>query len=168
MVKKKSTARKRAKTEPDETFLQIDEHRLEKEWCEQAPLFHKYALLLAEARRKYDELKNELSVTAAELDNAIRADPDSFDIPKVTETGIKNAILQQDIYQKLIEQQIAAQHEVNVLDAMVRALEQRRSALKCLVELRISDYYAEPTLSRDNNAAYEEMTKREVRSRGRR
>ena len=170
MSKKTSTARRRVKKkepESDSGVLFIDENRLEKEWGNQALLFHNYAEQCAVARHVMDQAKAELDVTDAELDTLIRADPGSYGIEKTSESAIKNAILQQPGHQTALEGYNDAVHAVRMLEAMVRAMEHRKTALKSMVELRLANYYAEPTLNRSQQTAYDEMSKTEVRSRGR-
>lgn len=173
MVKKQSTARRRASTKTTEpstgsSVLVIDEHKLEQEWGNQAPLFYEYASQLADARLANDEAKAELDVTAAELDMAIRSNPDHFGVEKISEAAVKNAVVQQAAYQTAQEALNATTHAVRMLEAMTRALEHRKTALKSMVELRLANYYAEPTLPKTERDAYDEMSKQEVRSRGRR
>lgn len=169
MAEKTSTARRRRK-QPEsqpENVLAIDEHSLEREWNLQAPLYHNYAEQLAAARFDQDQAKAELDITSAELDSLIRESPEAYQVSRISESSIKNTILQQKEYQISLAKYNEATKAVRMLEAMTRALEHRRSALKCMVELRLANYYAEPTLGKSKQA-YDEMQKQEVRSRGRR
>lgn len=147
--------------------LAIDQNRLETEWSGQAALFLGYAQQLADAKLEQDDAKAELDVTSAELDSLIRTDPDSYGIQRVSEAAIKNTILQQASYQQVHAVHLKAIHSVRMLDAMVQALEHRRSALKHMVELRLSQYYSEPALPKQNREEMTERRTKKVRARGR-
>lgn len=163
----KSVRRKSKKRQEPDNILEINEHRLEVEWCEQPLLYHKYASQLAEARSLIDEAKAEMDVVSAEWDSEIRMNPERYGLEKVTEGAIKNEILQQGSHQIAVEKYNAAQKTARMLEAMVKALDQRRSALKCMVELRLANYYADPG-TRQESELEEEARTAAIRSRGRR
>ena len=174
MAKKKSTARRKAEKNVRDTetsgmqILSIDENRLEVECGNHALLYYQYATELAEARLACDTAKAELDVVSAELDAAIRDDPDAYDLPKLTEGSVKNCILLQGEYQTALGAYHGVLAAVRMLEALVKALEHRRSALKNLVELRLANYYAEPSLPAELKDEFEETQTKEIRSRGRR
>jgi len=148
----------------DKSFLDINEHELDKEWIEQPRLYHKYARKLADARLAFDEAKANLDLVSADLDNKIRESPEDYDLEKVTEPGIKNCVLLQDEYREAIQALNDARHEVNVLEAAVSALDHRKRALEKLVDLFAMDYFAEPKTPKTSRAKeYVEDKKRSMR-----
>jgi len=150
------TARRRRKTKPttdagsgdsthykESTVLDINPRNLQHEWEHQAAVFYQFSSQLADARAAEDDAKRELDVTKAELDADIRSDPDSYGIERVSEGAIKNVMIQQKSYDVAVKTHNSAIHAVRMLEAMVKALEHRRTALKALVDLKLASYYSE-------------------------
>lgn len=123
--------------------MDINPNNLVHEWEHQAAIFYQYSAQLAEARQAEDESKRELDLTKAELDSAIRSDPTSYQIERISEGAIKNVMLQQKAYKMALNQFNSAVHAVRMLEAMVKALEHRRTALKAMVDLKMASYYSE-------------------------
>lgn len=134
------------KTDPHEfDFFDLDSNRLDGEWLNQPRLYHENALKLADARAELERAKSHRDVVAAELDREIRLDPAAFDIAgKVTEGAITNTILLQKRHRLAEEQVIQAKHTVDVLVAVVEALDHRKKALENLVQLEARDYFSAP------------------------
>jgi len=146
MVRKKSKKKKtNFSKKKQQNPLLIDTGNLEKECIGQAPKFHQFSVELADARLEQDKAKADVDVTYAELDSDIRDDPDKYNIPKLSEGIVKATILQQSAYQNAVLYYNKTTHNVRILEAMVKALEHRRSALKQVVELRLSESFAEPS-----------------------
>jgi len=152
----------------ESSVLQIDEHNLEVEWVRQAGLYYRYAEEAAQARRQFDEAKAEQDVTKAELDQAIRSDPEEYGLERVTEAAISAAIPQQSSYQRCVEEVNGAQHAMRIADAMCRALEHKKAALTKLVDLHLASYYAEPPKPDDPDGVMEERATKSIRTRGQR
>lgn len=127
-----------------EQDLAIDPHNLAEEWLRHPMLYMKYSEELAEAGKRRDKAKETLDIGKAQLDSSIRKDPDAYNVPKVTETAVSNAILISEGYQRLSEEYNETVWEVNILSAAVRAFEQRKKALESLVQLYIAQYFAGP------------------------
>lgn len=136
-----------------ENVLAIDADNLDKEWIEQPERYYLYAYELAQARLRLQEAEQELDVTAAEVEQAIRADPVAYNLPKITEASVKACILMQAEY-KIAQREVnAARHSVDLHQAMVTALDHRKRALEKLVDLWLGNYYAAPRESRVSGGA---------------
>jgi ribosomal protein L4 len=130
----------------DEDILEIDQHRLDEEWSDQPKLYMKFSKALADANKSVDETKAELSVVQAELDADIRLRPDNYNVVKVTEATVYNAILLQPRYREVQEKLIEDRHLANLLSGMVDALDHRKRALENLVYLHGQAYFSSPTV----------------------
>lgn len=151
------------------SFLKINALALDKEWLEQPPLYYEYATKLADARRAYDKAQAELSLTTAELSQAIRKEPSKFGLDKEKPTeGSINATLQtRPKYREAAENVADARHDMDINQAAVTALEHRKRALTMLVELHGQNYFSSPKVA--GNDALRELSrdagKRDSRSK---
>jgi hypothetical protein len=130
-----------------EKDLLVDLGRLDEEWCDQPSLFGRYALKVADARRRMDEAKSELDVVKAELDKQIRSEPEAFGLGKVTESAITALVPLQPEYDDANRKLIDARHELEVMQAMTSALDHKKAALSKLVDLFLADYFSKPKAS---------------------
>lgn len=150
-------------------ILSIDETRLDEAWVHQPKLYFKYADQLAEARNRVDELKREEELSKAELeeakaqlDSAIRSEPERFGMSgKVTEGAIKSVMLLQpeykdanDAYNEVQKKSMEAKNEVRLLEALVSSLDQKKVALENLVRLHGQSYFSVPK-AEDSEASRE-------------
>lgn len=133
---------KTKQTNPD--FLEIDPHRLDEEWVNQPNLYYDYASHLADARQAYEDAKNNLELVRAELDKAIREDPEEFGVEKVTEKAVESAVILEDEYQAAQKQVNYSRHTMDVAQAAVGSLDHRKRALEKLVDLFLANYFSEP------------------------
>ena len=152
-----------------EIVLEIhpDPNLLDEEWVAQSSLRFSYGADLADAKRTLQSAKAELDVTEAELKLAIRSDPAKFNLDKVTEDVVKSAVLLEPEYQKAKTHVIESQHDVDVLDAAVSAIDHRKKALEDLVDLFLAGYYAKPKASDGSREQMQEVERHSVRRRGR-
>jgi len=128
-----------------ETDLRINKFRLDEEWLAQPGLFMRYAQKQAEASKELDAEKHSLEVTKAQVDRAIRMDPEEYNIDgKVTERQVEAVVLQDSDYQSAMEIYNDAKYNLGLLTSAVRAFDQRKSALENLVRLHGQSYFAEP------------------------
>jgi len=132
-----------------EEDVKIDEMALDIEWLRQPELMRKYAQYAAEAKKAMDEAKERLDVGIAKLDSEIRVNPNAYGLSKVTESAIQNTILLQPEYQKLNKAYIEARYEYDIATAVVKAIDQRKTALENLVKLLGVSYFAGPQTPRD-------------------
>lgn len=134
-------------------FLHIDELRLDEEWIRQPGLYFKHANRLADARTELDNAKSHLEVVSAEVETNIRRHPGKYKIEaeRVTEKMVDSAVLQSREFRDAQQRLIDAQHKVRIHEAVVSALEHKRSALTRLVELKQMDYFSEPGSSKQEH-----------------
>lgn len=153
-------------------FYEIDQHNLDKEWVDQPKYYHEYAIKLADARHKLEEAKGELEVVIAELDNAIRREPEEYDLEKPTEPAIKATIYKQSEYQYALDTVNDAKRDVGIYQAAIDTLDHRKKALENLVRLFLADYFSDPRTHSDDENDEEfddrinEMKKKKARRRG--
>lgn len=132
-----------------EEDVRIDETALDLEWLEQPSLMMQYGKMMAQANRELDELKETLNLVRAELDKAIRTNPEAYGIEKITETVVQNTIIQQTKYQEAQQEVLDAIYESKVASVAVQAIDQRKTALENLVRLHGQQYFAGPRIPRD-------------------
>ena len=155
-------------TKEIELDVSVDENALDVEWTFQPRKYFRYAAKLADARRDADQAKTEVELTKAELELAIRSNPEKFDLTKVTEAAVASTVLSQAEYSTARQADLDARHTVDVLQAAVAALDHRKRALEGLVQLRLANYYSSPRAPEGAEEDVREMEKRLVRNRGRR
>ena len=132
-----------------ENDIQIRQDELEMEWLDQPSLMFKYAKNAAEMRRLLDLSKEKLDLAKAEIDKEIRTNPEKFGIEKITETVVANSMLATFKYKKANEEFLNAKYEVDVAQAAVVAMSQRKDALENLVRLHGQQYFAGPKVPHD-------------------
>lgn len=147
----------------DNSFLDIDKESLDEEWLNQPRLYKEYSDLLAEANRDMDDAKNELEITRAELEQAIRLKPNKFALAKVTDNSVKACILAQDEYQTQQRVYLDAKHRADILKGAVAALDHRKRALENLVYLHGQGYYATPRASEEDAEEMSRAKKKKAR-----
>lgn len=138
-----------------ERDVNIDADSLDTEWLEQPQLMLKYTRIEAEAKRNLGDAKARLDIIQADLDKAIRSNPDDFDLPKVTETAISNAIQSTEKYKEAQEEIRQAEYELNMAIGAVRSMYVKKEALENLVRLFGQQYFAGPKMPRDINREWE-------------
>ena len=129
-----------------EKDMYINEDSLEIECLDQAVLMVKYTTQLAEAKKDRDQSKERLDVLYADLDLKIREDPEQFKLSKITEGAVRSAILMNEDYQKAQNKLDWANYEVNVLQGVVSAIDQRKSMIEGLIRLHGQQYFAGPNV----------------------
>jgi len=132
-----------------EEDMRIDETALDIEWLEQATLMLKYSRHAAEVRAAFDKAKEKLELTRAELDKAIRKEPELFEVEKVTDKAIESAILVQPEYKRASEEYLQLKFEYDIAAGAVKAFDARKDALENLVRLNGQQYFAGPKTPRD-------------------
>jgi hypothetical protein len=138
------------KSDIDASFLEIDQHALDEEWVNQPELFYRYAAEKAQADREVDEAKAELDITRAELDEKIREDPSEYGINKLSNPAVERALSRCKSYQQAVEALADAKYKAAILDAAVKALDQRKYALQSLVSLHGQNYFSTPRATDDD------------------
>ncbi len=143
-----------------EEDIKIDPNALDAEWLEQADLMRKYAKHAADTRKAADDAKEALDVGKARIEMDIRTSPQQYGLEKVTEGAIQSTILLQEEYQTLVKEYNDAKYENEVAVAVVRAIDQKKTALENLVKLLAASYFAGPQAPRDLYAENLEHQKR--------
>lgn len=133
------------KPEPERGPADFDLHKLDVEWERQPGMYLKAGERLADARLKHEEAKIDLSIVLAETDLAIRQDPEKFGLDKATDAAVKAAIPNAKAVKKAQRIVLDAKHDVDMLDALCRALEHRKRALEKAVDLHLAGYFGEPS-----------------------
>lgn len=132
----------------DKDELDIDKNQLDIEWEKQPTLMRDWCITLADATLAMDRAKDRMALVEADLDQAIRLQPDKYGIGKLTEKAIEQAISSSLEREKAADAYYKSKHVVGVAQAMVNALEHRKRALTCLVDLHQSGYFASKAPSR--------------------
>ena len=140
--------------------IEINPQALDVEWCKQASLFGQYCEQQAIARDKADRLQEKLEVLDAGLGLKIRGNPAAYGLEKITEASVQSTILLDKEHQALNEQLSQARYELEIMQAAVRSLDQKKSALENLVRLQGQNYFAAPSVPRDIGAEWVKQTER--------
>jgi hypothetical protein len=125
-------------------YVTINPDALDDEWVHFPSRYMEVIQQSVEARIAADEAKDRFDLARARADDEIRKEPESFDIPKVTENAIKNAV---ELHPKVLKAKEAWMHarkEQMILQGAVDAMDAKRKALENIVQLQISGMYAEP------------------------
>jgi hypothetical protein len=139
--------------------VNIDESALDVEFLEQPTLMKKYGDIVSEARKELDYLKEQLDAVKAQLSKEIRADPDSFDVGKITENIVADTILLQDEYKKAAEEVVEAQYRYGMARSALDAISTRKDTLEGLIKLYGMQYFTGPSVPR--NLTEERMLRNE-------
>ena len=115
--------------------LQINPQYIAEQWQEQSGWMEDACLLVAKAKLSLSECKRLFDLTDARLSLAVRKNPGSYGIDKSTETAIAACVITQDEYQKALEACNKAKYDVDVREALVNALIDRRKGLEDNVQL---------------------------------
>lgn len=148
-------------------FFSFDKHRLDEEIVAQPKMYFSHAVLLADARRDYEQSEAEKDLTYAELSKEIRSDPQSFGLDKITEDAVKQTIVASKRYQRAAQKVIDKRHDMDVAQAGVTALDHRKRGLEKAVDLFLSDYFATPRVpDNDGREKAREADKMRTRKAG--
>lgn len=123
---------------------EIDLTQLEKQFAEHPTLVESHADALADAKKKLAKVEDELEETDAKVKLAIRKDPESYGLDRVTEEGVKTAYVLDERHRKAKERVIRAQYDVDMLAGKMTVLSHRKSALENEVILFSQSYFAAP------------------------
>jgi hypothetical protein len=138
--------------------LYIDKFSLDTACLQQAMLYSKYSMELAEVAFTRDTMKEQLEILKAEVDGEIRSSPEEYGLPsKPTETAIKNMVTCDSRVVDFTSLFLAKSKEYNILMGVRIALEHKKSALELLVKLHVSGYYAETNVSTVDKKEVEEV-----------
>jgi len=122
-----------------ERDLSIDKHNLDTEWVNHPTNVLHYSEQAIEAERVLARLELKKDAIVATLDEDARRSDE-----RMTENKVKNYIIRQPGYQAVEEEIIEAKYELNMLKAVVKALDSKRKGLEKIVDLYITNYFSEP------------------------
>jgi len=106
-----------------DVFL-IDENELEEDMKEHSYKYAELGVLLAKARAEYESRRLQFQVLEANLAKKFRES-----LPKVTEKAVEESIVRTPEWQEAKMKVIEAKQEVDLLSAMVQALESKKDIL---------------------------------------
>jgi murein L,D-transpeptidase YcbB/YkuD len=107
-----------------ESVYLIDESRLEEDMKELSYKYAELGVMLSKARAEYESRKLQFQVLEANLAKHFRET-----LPKVTEKAVEEAIIRTSEWQEAKKQLIEAKQDVDLLSALVQALEAKRDVL---------------------------------------
>jgi hypothetical protein len=128
-----------------EKDLVIDLLALHTEWNNQPRVFMRYSRALADKRDELVRAEQRADVERAEADKRARQ-RHVADEKKPTEAVINSEILTDTECKKFTEIVFVLKHETDILQAAVRAFDQRKDALENLVRLHGQQYFAGPAV----------------------
>ncbi len=143
-----------------EQDISINLHNLDEEWIKQAATFHFYLVQLANAQRDREEIRSEQEELVADRYDEIRLDlAGAGAATKVTETSIKRVIEADPGYRNIDDRMKGADHTINLLNAAVKAMDQKKTALENLTKLQLSDWYSRPRDEKEQEEGRKEHLK---------
>ena len=152
----------------EEELVLVHEDRLDEDLISQPKLVLKYGKLEADARHEHAQAKAYLEATEATLSIDIRAKPEKYDFSgKPTEAAIQAAIIRSQDYQDALAGFHEAKHKLDVLSAVLSALEHRKKSLEGLISLHAQSYFSEVKTRGASREVQEDMTKQAVRRKKR-
>jgi|AntDeeMinimDraft_5_1070356.scaffolds.fasta_scaffold06636_5 hypothetical protein len=133
-------------------LVSIDDQALDIEWLEQSRNMLKVTHMSADRRAEMDKVADALDLEFAVLDKKVRANPEKYELDKVTDAIVKNAIVREESYIAAKQEYLNAKYEYDLSKGAVQAMEQKKSALEGLVKLFMNQYFAGPSVPRDLQA----------------
>ncbi|HPT36503.1 MAG TPA: hypothetical protein PK309_08250 [Bacillota bacterium] len=146
-------------------LFDLDPNKLDKHCLDQPKLVLEWGIKLAEAKDFYDRAKAALDVAQAEAHQEIAANPEQFDLAKPTVDAIKSAVARHEDVQVAVERLQRAKHKVDLLQAVMTALDNRKRSIEGLIQLHGQEYFSVPVVSSANRERMSEETKNQVRRR---
>lgn len=138
-----------------EKDLEIDKDKLDEAWLKQPRLYFNYARLAEDASNNLAKTKDDLEITHAKIDSNVRQSAAAND-EKMTDKIAESRVLKSKEYQKALDEYNQAKHDYGILQAAVRALDHKKSALENLVKLYVGGYYASPVEPREKKTTIKE------------
>lgn len=172
MLKPKHKPQPAVEEDDPDDLLSIDLDELHLEWTRQPKRFRRAAADVADAQDALRQAEADLEVAYAEAARDIRNSPQRYGIEVSSRTGaptvdaVKESSVLHPAYQRALKRVNHLKHKVDLLNGLKTALDHRKKALEKLVDLRLANYFAEPsTKGRD---AIVEDSKQAIRRRGQR
>src|SRR6056297_521106 len=125
-------------------LVKIDIHRLDVEATIQPELFIKYSSELSEAKKLMDLAKFNLELVEAETASYVRDNPEEFGLEKITDKIVSTQVLLSEECKEAKQKLINRKNEVDVLQAAVNALEQKKRMIEQAITLFGQQYFSIP------------------------
>ncbi len=146
-------------------FFEVDPTRLDRDWARQAQLVYDHCRMLADAREARDRAKaaedvakDDLKAVVARIDQEIRREPGRFGLEKITEGAVEKAVLLTRSYGEALEllrkarqRVIKKDHRVGILEAVVKALDNKKTGLESCAFLWSRSYFADPKADQETH-----------------
>lgn len=143
-----------------------DQYRLDWEWSRQGRLRRQYGTDMAHAYAAWTDAKNALKAVEAVLYLRISSEPEKYGLPKTTEAAINAAMVLQAEYKEAQRNLIKAKFRLDMREAAVKAIDDKKFSLQDLVKLHFGDYFADPKPPEGARNDIEQMEKQHIRRRG--
>jgi len=137
--------------------LHIDPTRLDTEWLRQPKLYYLAALDVATKKEKVDRLESEMEITKAELHQSVTKNPSRFGATKETDPAIKAAVAYHLAKKPIVRKLRRARHDVDIAQAFLGALDQKKRALESHVTLFVHNYNSKPREPKDAHEHVQRM-----------
>jgi len=144
--------------------LSINQYALDKECVTHAVTFYTYLDLSIKAKSKVIELADLLKVTLAKTQLAVR-DALAKSNAKATEGMIGALVDKEPEIVKIREKLRKAEEESMTLQAMVQALDHRKSQLDNLVKLHATGYFAAPAEAKNMAVKLQDKASQSIRAK---
>ena len=153
----------------DYAMFDIDLTELDLEWMEQPKRMAQACQKLADLEREEKAAEGLLELRMAKLQQEVRSNPTrhGLDSKGLTETAIKSIVLAHADYRRTWQKHMDAVYAVSVQKGVVKSLEQRKTALECLVRLHGQSYFAVPRANEVDTQMAKERLELERRKRER-
>ncbi len=139
---------------PTAVKFSIDIRELDVEWLEQPKMVGECSKRLAVAKRYLEAARNALELCKARAARAIRQNPKKYELSKVTDETVKEAVIIQKSVWSATEEVTKWRYRVDVLTGALNALEHRKRALENLVDLHGRDYFSAPRARSEAGQTY--------------
>ncbi len=147
--------------------LDIDPTNLDLEWQKQPKLYYLASLELADSRAEVDRLKSLCDVVEAEVQKKVLANPARYDCENSTVAVVKAAVTREMSKKMCTVKLRKAKHRVDVVQAYVGGLDQKKRALEGHVSLFVHNYYSTPREPKGSHEYVETMRADRVHSQDR-
>lgn len=131
---------KNHRTDEEGDLFTIDPLRLDEEYVNFSTKYARAAKAAANATDRFERAKAELKVVSAELDHAIRSDPEQFEVSKVTDKVVEMTILRRPRFIKAQERYLDAKHAMEIAETLVKTLDHHRFCIDGVWKLVSASY----------------------------
>ncbi len=133
-------------------LFDVDKNHLVEEFTVHPKRYGTCAHRLAEARKDVGEADAALAVVKAELTLRFRKDPERYGFPKATDSVVDAYVISHSRFRTAQAAVLAAKHKMNLLQAAVNTLEQRKACIEALLKLLLGEFWAMPKLPNEIKA----------------